>query len=40
MLRCKMLKTLLPDYQTINTFVNKQLLCMQWHVQLACMLIC
>jgi len=24
-----MLKTLLPDYQTMNKFVNKQLLCMQ-----------
>jgi len=30
MLRCQTLKTLLPDHQTMNKFVNnKQLLCMQ-----------
>jgi len=28
MLGCKMLETSLPDHQTINMIVNKQLLCM------------
>jgi len=28
-LGCDMLKTSLPDHRTINTVVNKQLLCMQ-----------
>ena len=33
MLECEMLKPLLPDHQTINVDVNRQLLCMQQYVQ-------
>jgi hypothetical protein len=40
MLGCKMLKTTLPDDQTINMFVNKQLHCTQQHVQFAGTLLC
>jgi len=29
MLRCTILKTLLTDHQSMNKFINKQLLCMQ-----------